>query len=63
MVNQDLKFKLDRFYEVWKLKESYIKCFGQGVSISLKLFAIELCYKVAACSLSREIFNNIRKLD
>lgn len=89
IVNQDLKFQLDRFYEIWTLKESYIKCCGQGLSIPLKafsieidqyenikvisnneykehtfkLFDIELGYKVAVCSLNKEISNNIIRLD
>ncbi len=89
IVNQDLKFQLDRFYEIWTLKESYIKCCGQGLSIPLKSFSIEvdqhenikvisnneykehtfklfdidLGYKVAICSLSKEISNNIIRLD
>lgn len=32
IVNRHLKFKLNRFYEIWTLKESYIKCCGKGVS-------------------------------
>ncbi|WP_434304888.1 4'-phosphopantetheinyl transferase family protein [Clostridium botulinum] len=89
IANQDLKFQLDRFYEIWTLKESYIKCCGQGLSIPLKSFSIEvdqyenikvisnnkykehtfklfhigLGYKVAVCSLNKEISNNIIKLD
>lgn len=81
IANQDLKFQLDKFYEIQTLKESYIKCCGQGLSISLKplyieinqyenikvisnneykehtfkLFDIELGYKVAVCSLNKEI--------
>lgn len=89
IVEQDLKFQLDRFYEIWTLKESYIKCCGQGLSIPLKsfsieadqyenikvisnneykeptfkLFDIELGYKVAVCSLNKEISNNVIRLD
>ncbi|MBN1040258.1 4-phosphopantetheinyl transferase [Clostridium botulinum] len=89
IVNQDLKFQLDRFYEIWNLKESYIKCCGQGLSIPLKsfsieleeygnikvvskneykkhilkLFDIELGYKVAVCSLNKEISNNIVRVN
>lgn len=84
-----MKFQIDRFYEIWTLKESYTKCWGQGLSISLKsfsieidqfknikivvsneytqhtfkLFDLELGYKVAVCSLNKEISNNIIKLD
>lgn len=89
IVNQDSKFQLDRFYEIWTLKESYIKCCGQGLSMPLKSFSIEvdqfknikvfsnneykehmfklfnidLGYKVAVCSLNKEISNNIIRLD
>lgn len=85
IVNQDLNFHLNRFYEIWILKESYIKCCGQGLSMPLKsfsievdqyenikvagnneykehifkIFDIELGYKVAICSLNKEISNNI----
>lgn len=80
---------LSRFYEIWTLKESYIKCCGQGLSIPLKsfsievdkyesikvvsnneykehifkIFDIELGYKLAVCSLNKEICNNIIRLD
>ncbi|PFJ51519.1 4'-phosphopantetheinyl transferase family protein [Bacillus thuringiensis] len=89
ITNQDLKFQLDGFYEMWTLKESYIKCCGQGLSMPLnsfcieldeyknikvvsnnrykehtfKIFNIELGYKVAVCSLNREICNNITSLN
>lgn len=33
---------LSRFYEIWTLKESYIKCCGQGLSMPLKSFSIEI---------------------
>ncbi len=88
IVNQDLKFQLDRFYEMWTLKESYIKCCGQGLSIPLKSFSIEVCqyenikviinneykehtfklfdielgYKVAVCSLNKQISSNVIRL-
>lgn len=41
ITNEDSKFQLERFYEIWTLKESYIKCCGQGLSIPLKSFFIE----------------------
>lgn len=31
-----------KFYEVWTLKESYIKCYGSGLSMSLKSFSIKI---------------------
>ncbi|MBU3219487.1 4'-phosphopantetheinyl transferase superfamily protein [Clostridium algidicarnis] len=42
IVNQDFNFRLNRFYEIWSLKESYIKCCGKGLSIPLKSFSIEV---------------------
>lgn len=89
IVNQDLNLQLNRFYEIWTLKESYIKCCGQGLSIPLKsfsievdqyenikvasdneykehtfrIFDIELGYKMAVCSLNKEIYNNIIRVD
>lgn len=89
IVNCDLKLHLNRFYEIWTLKECYIKCCGQGLSIPLSSFSIEVdqCknikvvrnneyqeyafklfdigqgYKIAVCSLNKEISNNIIALD
>lgn len=83
----DLNFNsgLNRFYEIWTLKESYIKCCGRGLSIPLRSFSIEvdqyknikvICkkedeqhtfqifdiepgYKIAVCSLNKNISNEI----
>lgn len=33
---------MDRFYEIWTLKESYIKCRGQRLSIPLTSFFVEV---------------------
>lgn len=86
---QDLKSNIERFYEIWTLKESYIKCCGLGLSIplnsftievhknkginvirenkhtgyNLKLFDIDWGYKVAICSLNKNIPNKIKILD
>ena len=89
IINQNLNFQLNKFYEIWTLKESYVKCCGQGLSIPLKsftievdhnknirvvsknglqeytfkIFDIELGYKIAVCSLNKEITNNILRLE
>lgn len=89
IVNQDLNYQIDRFYEIWTLKESYIKCCGQGLSIPLNSFSIEVdkyenvkpirnnknieCifkkfniesgYKIAVCSLNKQISKNIIRVD
>lgn len=89
IVKEDLNVKLSKFYEIWTLKESYIKCCGQGLSIPLKSFSINinqyeniqviidnehkehlfkrfdiwLDYKMAVCSVNKEISNNIIMID
>lgn len=42
IMQSDLYSNLNRFYEIWTLKESYIKCIGQGLTIPLKSFSIEV---------------------
>ncbi|MGO1370120.1 MAG: 4'-phosphopantetheinyl transferase family protein [Senegalia sp. (in: firmicutes)] len=42
IIENNLETQLARFYEIWTLKESYIKCVGQGLSISLKSFSINI---------------------
>lgn len=85
IVKQDINSRLDEFYNMWVLKESYIKCCGKGLSIPLdsfsiniekynnikvmvdseykkykfKKFDIDLDYKMAVCSLSSKICDNI----
>ncbi|EPC8410311.1 MULTISPECIES: 4'-phosphopantetheinyl transferase family protein [Bacillus] len=40
IAKEDSYDPLSRFYQVWVLKESYIKCCGMGLSIPLKSFSI-----------------------
>lgn len=89
IIKNDSYSSLSRFYEIWTLKESFIKCCGQGLAMPLKSFSIEvnkyesikvvsnneykehifkifdikLGYKLAVCSLNKEICNNIIRLD
>lgn len=42
IINENLSNQLNRFYQIWTLKESYIKCRGQGLSIPLKSFSIDI---------------------
>lgn len=89
IIKNDSDSRLNKFYEMWTLKESYVKCCGQGLSIPLtsfsidindykninlvinnkykeytfKRFEIELGYKMAVCSLNKEIPNKIIRID
>lgn len=38
----DLQAQIDKFYEIWTLKESYIKADGRGLTIPLKSFSINI---------------------
>jgi len=89
IVNNNLNIQLSEFYKIWTLKESYVKCCGQGLSIPLKsfsvdvdqyediklnidneykeytfkIFDIELGYKMAVCSLNKEISTEIIEIN
>ncbi|MCB2298660.1 4'-phosphopantetheinyl transferase family protein [Clostridium tagluense] len=89
IIKEDLNSQLNKFYEIWTLKESYIKYCGQGLSIPLKSFSIDIDqyenikviidkehkepvfkrfdigseYKMAVCSVNKEISNNIVMID
>ena len=42
IVKNDWDTSLNKFYKIWTLKESYIKCCGQGLTIPLKSFSIDI---------------------
>ncbi|MBX4266070.1 4'-phosphopantetheinyl transferase family protein [Clostridium estertheticum] len=42
IVEKELDVQISKFYEIWTLKESYIKCCGKGLSTSLNSFSIDI---------------------
>ncbi len=42
LMMQQEKMQLNYFYDIWTLKESYIKCIGKGLSIPLDLFSLTI---------------------
>ena len=40
LMSQPEDFKINYFYGIWTLKESYIKCIGKGLSVLLNSFSI-----------------------
>ncbi|NSB12641.1 4'-phosphopantetheinyl transferase family protein [Clostridium beijerinckii] len=42
IIKNNIDIQLNKFYEIWTLKESYIKCCGQGLSIPLESFSINI---------------------
>lgn len=38
----DIGNQLSKFYEIWTLKESYVKCCGKGLSMPLNSFSIDI---------------------
>ncbi|MEK5405772.1 4'-phosphopantetheinyl transferase superfamily protein [Paenibacillus sp. FSL W8-0439] len=42
LMQQDAESRLDYFYDLWTLKESFVKAEGQGLTLPLKSFSFEL---------------------
>ncbi|AUS25796.1 4'-phosphopantetheinyl transferase superfamily protein [Paenibacillus polymyxa] len=42
LMQEDAESRLDYFYDLWTLKESFVKAEGQGLTLPLKSFSFEL---------------------
>nr|WP_244491575.1 4'-phosphopantetheinyl transferase superfamily protein [Paenibacillus jamilae] len=42
LMHQDAESRLSYFYDLWTLKESFVKAEGQGLTLPLKSFSFEL---------------------
>jgi len=52
---------LSRFYDIWTLKESYIKCHGKGLAIPLKSFSIDITDRAVTATINGENSNYLFK--
>ena len=56
ILKEELEQQLDKFYEIWTLKESYIKCRGKGLSIPLESFTIEMSNNTRSISINDKCY-------
>lgn len=65
LINKQDREKLERFFELWTLKESYIKADGRGLTLGLNTFSMEISNEIKVITNNElcECNFNVFKLD
>lgn len=62
---EDFKNQINKFYEIWTIKESYVKAYGQGLNMCFKDFSVDYNNQEQATVIREEQYDecNIKSLN